>query len=172
MASSGFLHAFYSLHPSRVTAHPAFSIAPFLALTFVVGPLFLAPRERAAVCVASWSTGAQKLSIIAGARALFTYHIEAYLPLSLLCIASPTSGPAPLEVTIEARLSGGMPPDQFIYVFNAASPDGGLHTTSTRVSTVYTQPGLYEALVTAFDSKGQRFRAECGDSNGVITVSP
>jgi PKD repeat protein len=98
--------------------------------------------------------------------------IEAYLPLSLLCVASPTSGPAPLEVTIEARLSGGVPPYHFIYVFNAASPDGGLLTTSTRVRTVYTLPGLYEAFVTAFDSKGQRVRAECGDSNGFITVTP
>ena len=46
-----------------------------LSLAVVVLPLFVVSQDKAAQCVATWSTGDQEFSMIAGARALFTYHV-------------------------------------------------------------------------------------------------
>ena len=108
-----------------------------------------------------------------GTRELVTLPtIETYRPLSFGCIVSPTTGPAPLYVTFETRVSGGVPPYHFIYVFDASSKEGSLLTTSVSASTTYTRPGLYEAFVMVYDSKAQRARAECGGAYGFITVTP
>jgi len=140
MAFSGFLRAFHFLHPSRVSARPAFSLAPFLALTLIVGPLVLAPHDRAAVCVASWSTGEQELSIIAGARALFTYHI-----------ASEAGSDNPGFYSVMLYRKGAYHPIKQ-YVYYELFPASGLTKSVSIAPAEYgNAPGDYRIIIEAED---------------------
>lgn len=74
-------------------------------------------------------------------------------PLARL-LASPLSGTAPLNVTLDASASSDAEDDIVEYSFDPGDASGVVTQTSSTLSRSYTTPGTYRATVTVKDARG------------------
>ncbi len=70
--------------------------------------------------------------------------------LSVTASAAPDTGPAPLQVSLQANATGGTPPYQISWVLG----DGG-NGTGASVQHTYAKPGAYLAIINVWDSWGR-----------------